>query len=378
MSDRPLKIIVVSTPVFRTPVAGYSGLEVIAYELARGLAARGHSVGLVAPDGSTCPGVEVIQVGPERWVTEGKAYGGFPAIVQDGKELRPRHAGYWQYLLNADVVIDHSWNKYSYMLKAEGRLKAPVLGVMHAPVHTMLGSPPPVEKPCVVCISKDQALHYEALFGPQQARVAYNGIDLGFYRPMAGIKRTERFLFLARFSSVKSPDLAIEACLKAGVELDLVGDHSITNEPELFQRCLKLAGEAGTNPGGEPRIKVHGGVPRGQCVEWFSRAKALVHCTPNFREPFGLAPVEAMACGCPVMAWKYGAAKETVGAEPGGGWLVSSKEEMIRELKQLSRPNEVYWENARVRARRTAEQFSLDSMVEGYLNLCREALDGGW
>ena len=47
-----MKILVISTPIFITPVRGYAGLEVIAWEIARGLAAKGHQVSLAAPDGS--------------------------------------------------------------------------------------------------------------------------------------------------------------------------------------------------------------------------------------------------------------------------------------------------------------------------------------
>ena len=58
----------------------------------------------------------------------------------------------------------------------EGRLKVPVLCVLHAPVDTMLKSlPPGVDKPCFVCISEDQRNHFEALFN-QEARVCHNGI----------------------------------------------------------------------------------------------------------------------------------------------------------------------------------------------------------
>ncbi len=394
MSDngqrRPLKIVVVSSTVFRLDgnvgLVGYGGLEQIAWECARGLAALGHSVGLVAPDGSECPGVTTIPVGPER-MPEARAYGGFPPIVYEGKVVRDAHPGYWQHLLQADAVIAHDWGKWAYLLKMEGRLQAPVLAVMHAPVNTMVASKPPVPKPCVVCISDDQKAHYEALFSPAEARRCYNGIDLDFYRPLAGVKRTNRFLFLARFSSVKSPDLAIEACLKADVPLDLVGDHSITNEPELYNKCMTLAANSKTLPDGTKQIRVFGGVPRGECVRWFSQAYCLIHATPNFREPFGLSPVEAMACECPVIGWRYGALPETVktgSASTSAGRLVDTFEELVSSIKYAAFPDPVYdgervADTWRRNCREWASQFSVDAMVRRYEELCYEAVEtGGW
>src|SRR5258708_297 len=190
-----LKIVVVSTPIFRlcSPqgTVGYAGLEALAYHTAKGLAEKGHEVSIVAPDGSECPGVTIIPIGQEKTVDERNAYN-----------------VYWKHLLQADVVVDHSWQKWSYILKGEGVLKAPILGVMHAPCNTMYQSlPPNVDKPSFVCISQDQADHFQALHG-KEAKVAYNGIDTSFYQA-TGVPRTNRFLFLARYSSIKGPDLAI-------------------------------------------------------------------------------------------------------------------------------------------------------------------------
>ena len=361
----PLKICVVSTPIFKlgpTGTAGYSGLEQLAWLQARGLAAKGHEVYLVAPDGSECPGATVIPVGVAQHVDEKMAFGGYKEAKEGETVKRRAHAGYWQQLLNMDVVIDNSWNKFSYTLKMEGRLKAPVLGVLHAPVRTMYQTLPPVDKPCFVCISQDQASEFEALFG-REAEVAYNGIDLDVYKPI-DVPRTDRFLFLARFSSVKSPHLNIDVCRKADVELDLVGDTKLTGEAEYLQSILHKADGK--------RIRFVGPATRGETVYWYSQARAFCHLCPTFREPFGLAPVEAMACGLPVLAWKYGAVKETV-AHGHTGYLVKTEEEAVDVLRSgaLDRLD-------RRDCQERARLFSVRNMVDRYEQLCFEALDGGW
>ena len=274
-----LRIAVISSQVFKlggAGLAGYGGLEQVAWMRAKGLAELGHQVALVAPHGSECPGVEVIECGPAGQWDEKRGF-----------DL------YWQRLFNFDAIVDDSWMKHAYMLKAEGVLKnretgrdIPVLGVMHAPVLGMYGWLPPVDKPCMVCISKDQANHFEALHG-REARVCYNGVDPEMYKPL-GIPRTDRFLFCGRFSSIKGPDIAIRACKEAGVCLDVIGDRSITQEPELYDQCCKEAD-------GE-RIRIIGPQTRGAVVWWMSQAHAFIHSAFPFREPFGLAPVEAMLC----------------------------------------------------------------------------------
>lgn len=368
-----MRICVVSTSLFQLGVTGltnYGGLEQIAWLCAKGLAEKGHEVALVAPDGSSCPGVSVISSGPVGNGDEKLTYGGFtyqiPGTENLPQEQRVRKVeGYWQYLPSFDAIIDHSWNKWSYMLKAEGVLKAPVLGVMHAPVNTMWQSPPPVEKPCIVCISQDQANHFSALHN-RPARVCYNGIDLDLYKPL-NIPRTDRFLFLARFSTIKGPDIAIEACKEAGVGLDLIGDTSITNEPELYARCNAMADGK--------QIRIVGAVPRSEAVWWYSQAHAMLHPNKLFREPFGLAPVEAMACGLPVIAWNNGAMRETV-RDGASGLLVNSFEDLVRSIKSEWMKNII--PEDREGCEEQASKFSVQRMVHRYAELCEEAIAGGW
>jgi glycosyltransferase involved in cell wall biosynthesis len=302
----------------------------------------------------------MIHTGPAGQHNEEQAYSG---------DKSRGYPGYWMHLLNADVIIDHSWSKHCYLLKMEGKLKAPILGVCHAPIDTMMTKPPPVEKPCITCISKDQAAHFTALFN-RPARHCYNGVDLDFYRPL-NVPRTDRFLFLARFSSIKGPDLAIEACLEAGVKLDMVGDTTITNEPQLVEHCRRLMAK-----GKLGQINIVGNQSRGSCVWWLSQAHCMLHPNQRFREPFGLAPVEAMACGTPVIAWDNGAMRETVGSDNGVGALVQSKEELVEQILAWKSPMD---QSVRDRCREWASQFSIENMVSGYESAARLALDtGGW
>src|SRR3989442_1041996 len=101
-----MKIAIISTPVFAIGVGGpnakcglpgYGGLEEIAWQLAKGLATKGHQVSLIAPEGSYCPNVQIIPIGPAGHWDEKMAYGG------NNKD----YGGYWNHLLEQDVIVDH-------------------------------------------------------------------------------------------------------------------------------------------------------------------------------------------------------------------------------------------------------------------------------
>lgn len=345
-----MRVVVISSCVFKVPLHQYGGLEQIAWECARGLAALGHQVALFAPDGSRGHGFDIVPFGPPGNWDEHAAFD-----------------KYWKHLMHFDAVIDHSWQKWSYGLKAEGVLKAPVIGVWHAPINTMKTLPPGVEKPCAVLISDDQRAHFEGLFG-RPGRTCYNGVDLSYYTPLDAA-RSDRALFLARFSAIKGADLAIAACKEAGVPLDLVGDISITNEPDFFHHCRRHCDGS--------HIRMVGPESRGGCVHRFSKANFFVHPNQRFREPFGLAPVEAMACGLPCVAWNAGAMRETV-KHGETGYLVENQQQLVEAIKALAQPGAIT-DATRKRCREwVAERFSVEKMALRYQELIQEAIGGGW
>lgn len=102
------------------------------------------------------------------------------------------------------------------------------------------------------------------------------------------------FLVVSRLLSYKRVDLAIEACNRLHLPLKIVG-----SGPEL-ERLKKLAG---------PTVEILGRVPDGEVERLFARCRAFLF--PG-EEDFGIAPLEAMAAGRPVIAYRAGGATETV------------------------------------------------------------------
>jgi glycosyltransferase involved in cell wall biosynthesis len=95
-------------------------------------------------------------------------------------------------------------------------------------------------------------------------------------------------------------------------------------------------------------------------------ASALLHPV-QFAEPFGLAVVEAMACGTPVIATRRGSMPEIVD-EGVTGFLVDSVAEAIAAVPAAA-------ELDRRSVRATAERrFSVGRMVDDYLAVYRDVL----
>lgn len=107
-------------------------------------------------------------------------------------------------------------------------------------------------------------------------------------------KPKESFLIGGRLVPYKRYDLVIEAFNKIGLPLTVFG--SGPDEARLRKMAAK-------------NIKFLGRVSDEERARLFSEAIAFIH--PQ-EEDFGITPVEAMACGTPVIAYKRGGAVETV------------------------------------------------------------------
>ncbi|MDR2597972.1 MAG: glycosyltransferase [Treponema sp.] len=99
------------------------------------------------------------------------------------------------------------------------------------------------------------------------------------------------YLFFGQLTKYKRLDLAIKACILINRRLIIVGSGTKIKE----------------NKNG--LIKYKGNLSDDEIVMLLTRAKALLF--PGI-EDFGIIPVEAMAVGCPVIAYRKGGALETV------------------------------------------------------------------
>jgi len=134
--------------------------------------------------------------------------------------------------------------------------------------------------------------------------VVYPPVDTDFYRPADNPRPVDpSFLVVSALVPYKKVDVAIEACRRAGVSLKIVG-----KGPEL-SRLREAAG---------PEVEFLGWRADDEIRELYQRATAVL--LPGV-EDFGIVPVEAQACGCPVIATGAGGVTETV-VEGESGLLV--------------------------------------------------------
>jgi glycosyltransferase involved in cell wall biosynthesis len=169
----------------------------------------------------------------------------------------------------------------------------------------------------------------------------YPPVDTAFYRP-ALVTPESHFLIVSALVPYKRVELAIEACQRVGARLRIVGDG-----PER-PRLERLAGAAVTFLG--PMV--------GESLrDEYRRAQAII--MPG-EEDFGIVPVEAQACGRPVVAYGRGGALETVVDGDTGVFFAELTSESLGAA--LQRVSSLRFEPERLHAH--ADQFSRDRHIQ--------------
>lgn len=216
----------------------------------------------------------------------------------------------------------------------------------------------------VVATSAFGAAEFERVGAPGLRRVPL-GVDLETFRPAGTVRPEDEPALLVcagRLSAEKNPRLAVETARvlhQRGVpiRLELVGDG-----PER-ERLAELAA-------GLP-VSLTGHL-EGRATMAARLAAADVVLAPCPVEAFGLAVLEALACGTPVVAPAGGAVPELLG---GGAGLVApaTPEAMATAVqKVLAQPVE----QRRARARARAERYPWSASVAGMLRVHEEPAAG--
>jgi mannose-6-phosphate isomerase-like protein (cupin superfamily)/glycosyltransferase involved in cell wall biosynthesis len=156
-------------------------------------------------------------------------------------------------------------------------------------------------------------------------------------------------LFFGRIHPEKGAAEAIRVAKRAKLPLIIAGiiqDAAYFEKeiaPEIDDRAVRYLGSVGPKRRGE----------------LLAGARALLHLI-DFREPFGLSVVEAMACGTPVIARPLGAVPEIV-SDGQTGFLVDSCDAAVEAVERVGE-----LDRGAIR-RHVEEKFSADRMVDEYL-----------
>ncbi|HLZ96177.1 MAG TPA: glycosyltransferase family 4 protein [Candidatus Dormibacteraeota bacterium] len=319
------------------PPREYGGTERIVHALTQELVARGHDVTLFAAAGSE---------------TSAELHSSSPApLWESGADALAAHAIEIEDMVGRSAEFDviHSHLDVLPWLAGD-RYQAPLVTTMHGRLD--LPDQRKVlarfrERP-LVSISDAQRKPVDDLHLNWRATV-HHGLDLErIYHLGKGDKGY--LAFVSRLTPEKAPHLAIDVAIKAEMRIVVAGKvpdedrdyYESKVKPRMDNPLVEWAGEL--DDGGKDEV-IGGAVGFIVPIQW--------------DEPFGLAFIEALATGTPVISMARGSLPELM--ESGRhGFLCSSEDELIAACHKLG-------EIDRAECRRwVLERFSPSRMAAGY------------
>ncbi len=180
--------------------------------------------------------------------------------------------------------------------------------------------------------------------------------DLYRFHPDAG-----RYMaFVGRISVEKRVDRAVEVAARSGVPLRIAAKVDPSDE-EYFRAHVEPLLD-------HPLVEYVGELGDADKDDFIGNAAALLFPI-DWPEPFGLAMIEALACGTPVIAWPHGAVPEII--EDGvSGRIVDSVESAARAIAEIDQID-------RRRCRAEFElRFTAERMARDYVKLYTKVISG--
>lgn len=149
------------------------------------------------------------------------------------------------------------------------------------------------------------------------------------------------FLVVSRLVSYKRIDIAVEACNKLNLNLIVIGEG-----PDIT-RLESLAG---------PSVRFLRRISDTEVIHYMQRCRALLF--PGL-EDFGITPLEANACGRPVIAYRGGGALDSI--QPGLNGLFFEEQHADSLAKVLAQWDDDAWDSDCIR--KHAERFNVDRFL---------------
>ena len=338
-----MRIALFSPTWYPVPPTHYGGIEAIVYLLAEGLVDAGVDVTLFASGDSTTRAelVSAFETAPSENI--GHSFW----ELQHAIELLERQEQY-------DVVHDHSGLLGLALFGAAGNT---VVHTVHGPLDGEAGAiyerlSAMLANVYLVSLTLRQRHSFPHL--PWIANV-HNAVDLDRY-PFD--RKPEDFLlFLGRMSPDKGAHRAIRVAKRSGRRLVIAAKCREPGEIEYFQRQVE--------PHLGDGIEYVGEVGHDEKCRLLSHAHALL-VPIEWEEPFGLVMVEALASGTPVIALRRGSVPELL-SHGETSFIADDLAEMVAGVDMIDglEPEVL---------RAAASEFSVERMVEGYIDVYENVL----
>lgn len=392
MRNHHIRVAMIATPWLTVPAKGYGGIESVLDALVKELVAQGVEVEVFGVAKRRLRGAKVHPITKSEQ---------FQYIHNPWYKVLPLVGGHIQEALKRieadgkfDIIHDHNGHIGPQVLSWATRLPSmpPAIHTLHGPPFTsddqvkngdadnrtfwrQLGNS---HQLYMVGISNALMASAPSEIKPHVLEPVYNAVDVRDF-PYVENKKNY-FITLARFNEDKAQHIAARICHKLRYRLRMAGTIGDIASPRklLLELVNPLSKYRQSDEfryysdkilpyvAQNPRITYSGNLGGKKKLKFISEAKALLFPI-QWEEPFGMAVIEALACGTPVVAMRRGAMPEII--EHGvNGFLADTEEEFAEYMQRV---NEIDPADCRMSVK---QKFSAEVMASNYIERYLEVI----
>lgn len=364
-----MRIAHIAPPWLAVPPKNYGGTENVIYNLIEEQVVQGHAVTLFAP-GDAKTSARQIAFFPHSLSEESVPW---DAHLKTYYHLHKSVAYLKKHEEDFDMVHTHlSSSADMYIFPLTETLSIPQVTTLHSQFpfdRTTNGWQGDADRyymewfvkaPLIVISESARQQEQKKGFALNVVAVIHHGIPVKNGVPHA-FHPANFFVWLGRMVPEKGAHLAIEAAKKAGVPLILAGivDQDVPEARRYFYEQIEPEVDG-------QQIKYIGPIGLQHKIDLLSKARGLLNPI-QWEEPFGMVMVEAMAEGCPVIAFRRGAAAEIIPSDT-VGFLVNDVTEMVDRIQRI---DEIDRKTVRLY---TEEHFSSRVMAKRYTKVYKRII----
>lgn len=221
----------------------------------------------------------------------------------------------------------------------------------------------------IITVSEYSKSEIEKFFPESKGKVyvVYNGLDHSKFKNL-NLPRKKQILFIGSIAKHKNIGSVIKAFSQIYKEIPhkliIVGtrDKGLPYEEEIKEIAKNLP---------EDRIKFTGSISDEDIVKLYNESELFIF--PSLHEGFGLPPLEAMACGCPVLASNTSSIPEICG-NAAIYFNPLDTQEIATKLTKLLQ-DQALLEELRQKGLERAKIFSWEKTVEETIKVIKKILD---
>jgi len=383
-----LKVAMIAPPWLPIPPEGYGGIENVIHALVPELIKLGVHVELFTI------GETKLRASKKHWLYK---EGHYKNIHQPHYDTAPMLTAHLLHALNAiaedgsfDIIHDHNNFVGPLALAHANHKLPPAIHTLHNPRFVgseknyseannmqMWRQLTKTNKLYFVGLSKSVKRTAPRSLKPKLLDSVHNAVIVKEF-PFEPNKH-DYFITLGRFHPEKGQARAVQAVIKLGQKLKMAGVVGDLRTPK--QVLLELANPQSSYRSladfryfsdhifpflDEELIQYVGEVSGSRKLRLLSKARALLSPI-DWEEPFGMAVIEAMACGTPVIGMARGALPEII-QHGKTGFLVSNQRELEKYMKHVGDIDPADCRKA------VEEKFSAPVMAKAYLDRYREVI----